>query len=168
MSASCTAETRESFKSGIIALHEARTEGMFDVLLVSMFEVWTKEGEGKFAVYFRRHYGTGVWKRWWYGAALVPGVSANQNPKESGHARQKAMLGRDLLKATPFVMANASASLILAAEGACNDADRLWPATLQVPRRLSSTVAAQARNLRGSKSVKVILLCLKNMAPYTY
>ena len=107
-------------KIRFLSPHEARTEGMFDVLLVAMFEVWTKEGEGKFAVYFRRHYGTGVWKRWWYGAALVPGVSANQNPKESGHARQKAMLGRDLM---------ANAPLILAAEGACNDADRLWPAT---------------------------------------
>ena len=147
MSQSCTPETRDLIEGDIIALHSARSEAMFDVLFECMSVVWTDAGEAGFVAYFRRHYGNGVWKRWWYGAACVPGVPANQNSKESQHKRHKIILGKDLLNAPPLTTATVSVPLILAAEGKANAEKDKWPSTLTVVPRLSATVAAKARNL---------------------
>ena len=156
MSPTCTAEQRARIEADIVALHEMRTQEMFDVSFEFMEEVWANEGEGGFAVYFRRYYGTPVWSHWWYGAALVPGVAAGQNPIEVGHSVQKKLLGPELLNASPFVFANKSAVLLLAAAGASNAESKKWPSTLEVKPRLTATVAAKAMNLEKTlKTVKV-------------
>ena len=129
---------------------------MFDVAFEFMEDVWTTEGEGGFALFFRRYYGSSVWSHWWYGAALVPGVAAGQNPIEVGHSVQKKLLGPELLNATPFVFASKSAPLLLAAAGASNADPKKWPSTLEVKPRLTATVAAKAINLKKTlKAVKV-------------
>ena len=156
MSASCTPETRGRIEADITILHEMRSQEMFDVVFEFMEVVWTNEGEGGFAVYFRRYYGNGVWSHWWYGAAVVPGVASNQNPIEARHSVQKKLLGNALLNVSPFVMASKSAPLLLAAEGASNADPKKWPSTLEVPPVLTATVAAKARNLQTElKTVEV-------------
>jgi hypothetical protein len=156
MSSTCTAEQRARIEADIVALHEMRTQEVFDVAFEFMEELWANEGEGDFAVYFRRYYGTPVWSHWWYGAALVPGVAAGQNQIEVGHSVQKTLLGSELLNAPPFVFANKSAVLLLAAAGASNAESKKWPSTLEVKPRLTATVAAKAMNLEKTlKTVKV-------------
>jgi hypothetical protein len=150
MSPECTKELRERIEDDIYSLHEARTQQMFDFLVGYMAEVWTKEGEGGFALYFKRHYGTGVWSHWWVRAADVPGVPANQNPLECRHSRQKHILGPNLLKACPGVMFRTCAPLLLSAEAVSNAKPSKWPATLEVTPRLSAPMAAKARNLLGT------------------
>jgi len=145
MSGACTAEQRGRMEADIAMLHQCRSQDMFDFIAAFMFEVWTAEGEGVFVAYFRRHYATGVWSRWWYGAALEAGVPANQNALEIRHSKQKGTLGASLLQACPRVMIGTCAPLLLAAEGASNAQAKKWPATLQVPPRLSAIVAAKAR-----------------------
>jgi hypothetical protein len=157
MSSTCTTEMREKIEGDIFTLHEVKSEMMFDILLKSMMQVWTTNGEGGFAEYFERHYGTNVFKRWWVGSSLEKGVSANQNPKESDHAFQKSVLGKSSLKATPFVVATKSAPLILAAEGRKNDEEHKWPATLVVAPRLTAKVAAHARALQAT--IKTVSVC---------
>jgi len=102
MSSACTAELRESIEGDIISLHEARNQVEFDYVFETMRVVWTKAGEAGFAAYFKRHYATGVWARWWYGASITPGVKANQNSVESEHSAQKKLLGAALMKAPPL------------------------------------------------------------------
>ena len=156
MSSTCTIEERARIEADIVALHEMRTQEMFDVAFEFMEGVWAIEGEGNFAVYFRRYYGTPVWSHWWYRAALVPGVAAGQNPIEVGHSVQKKLLGPELLNASPFVFASKSAPLLLAAAGASNADPKKWPSTLEVKPRLTATVAAKAINLKKTlKTVKV-------------
>lgn len=158
MSAACTAELRARIESDIIVLHEMRTQPMFDAMFTAMRSVWELEGEGAFAVYFERFYANGVWSKWWYGAATMPGVSPDQNPMESRHSVQKKLLGEKLLNATPFVMANKSLPLILVAEGAANSDPKKWPSTLQVKPRLTATVAAKAMKLQPTlKTITVII-----------
>ena len=154
MSRTCTAELRARIEADIIALHEMRSQKMFDVVFEFMTVVWTNEGEGDFAVYFRRYYGSSVWSHWWYGAAIIPGVSADQNPLEARHLVQKKVLGSELLNASPYVMANTSLPLLLANEGKSNDDPIKWPSTLEVPPRLTATVAAKAINLK--KTLKIV------------
>ena len=85
MSSACTAETRTRIEADITALHYARNQDMFDYLLEYMLRVWAKEREQTFAVYFKRHYGTGEWSRWHYSASQQPGVKADQNLQETRH-----------------------------------------------------------------------------------
>jgi hypothetical protein len=147
MSGECTKEQRERMEADIIMLHQARSQEMFDFVAEFMFEVWVKEGESGFVVYFRRHYGSGIWSRWYYGASLVCGVPANQNSIETRHGTQKGVLGPSLLRACPRTMVETCAPRLLAAEGRSNAEPHKWPATLQVRPRLSATVAAKARGL---------------------
>ena len=129
MSPKCTIEERARIENDIVALHEMRSQEMFDVAFEFMEDVWTTEGEGGFALFFRRYYGSSVWSHWWYGAALVPGVAAGQNQ---------------------------SAPLLLAAAGASNADPKKWPSTLEVKPHLTATVAAKAINLKKTlKAVKV-------------
>ena len=155
MSSACTAELRESIEGDIISLHEARNQVEFDYVFETMRVVWTKAGEAGFAAYFKRHYATGVWARWWYGASITPGVKANQNSVESEHSAQKKLLGAALMKPPPLVTMNTSAPVMLAAAGKSNAESHTWPSTLAVKPRLSATVAAKARNLLNFKSIKV-------------
>lgn len=164
MSSTCTKDTRARIESDITALHEVRSQAMFDVLFEFMAKVWSSEGEERFSDYFRRHYATGVWSHWWYGAALVPGVAANQNPLEARHSAQKKLLGSELMNVAPFVMATKSGPLLLAAEGASNAEAKKWPANLEVVPRLTPAVAAKARNLKEFMQTctvrnKIILCC---------
>ena len=147
MSSTCTKETREGIEADIELLHQARNQLMFDELFACMAEVWRGEDEGEFAEYFEKNYATGVWSRWFYSAALMPGVPANQNAVEAHHNQIKKVLGKDLLKAPPLIMATVSAPLILAAEGTSNGEIHKWPATVRVAPRLSATIAARAREL---------------------
>jgi len=157
MSAGCTAELRERIEADIISLHQARNQAMFDYLFTVMAAVWTKEGEREFAAYFERHYASGIWSRWFYSASEMPGASANQNPLESRHNRQKKVIGKKNLKATALVVCNHTAPVLLADEGASNAEPHKWPATASVVPRLSGTVAAKSRNLVVNlKSIKVI------------
>ena len=158
MSSACTAETRARIEADITALHYARNQEMFGFLLECMLKVWTREGEQTFAAYFKRYYGTGVWSRWHCSAIQQPGVKADQNPQETRHKNQKALLGKGLLKATPYVMANVSAPLIVASEGASNAEEKKWPSVLQPVPRLSGTVAAKARKLGNLRSIKVRII----------
>ena len=102
MSIDCTAELRARIEGDIISLHETRNQVQFDYLFETMRVVWTKAGEACFAAYFKRHYATGVWARWWVGGSLTPGVKANQNSVESEHSAQKKLLGAALMKAPPW------------------------------------------------------------------
>jgi hypothetical protein len=70
MSSACTAELRERIEGDIISLHEARNQVEFDYVFETMRVVWTNAGGAGFAAYFKRHYATGVWARWWYGASF--------------------------------------------------------------------------------------------------
>jgi hypothetical protein len=155
MSAECTLELRERIEADIIALHQSRNQAMFDHLATVVAAVWEKEGEASFAAYFVRHYATGVWARWFYSASEMPGANANQNPLEARHSRQKKVVGKKLLKSGPFICANKSAPLILAAEGDSNAEAHKWPSTSAVVPRLSATVASKARNLGNFRSIKV-------------
>jgi len=59
------------------------------------------------------------------------------------------------MKAPPLETMTTSAPVILAAAGDSNAEPHKWPSMLAVKPRLSATVAAKARNLLNSKSIKV-------------
>jgi hypothetical protein len=132
-------------------LRNSPTRPAFEALAKTTVEVLTFLGEGDFAAYFSKVYLTPPWDGWFTGATPAGVGYSGQQGIESGHSKQKALITKMELRATPTTFFKKSLPIILAAAARILKKHPVELISHQGKGPITATFIAEAEIMCGTK-----------------